>query len=148
MKKELKVTTKEDFIKDKVDNEENKAKVLEDFAQFTKLIRKLKKAKAELHELEVVNKDNVELQKYIKLLSKIADLDSDIDNAKKGYLYESAIKAPEVELENADVRISLTLPHTREDFDKDRFISDYDQATYDEYVTRKDVKGNIKIKIK
>ena len=46
----------------------NKEKVLSDFKEFTKLIRKLKKQQAIMKELEeVVAKDNPELQAYIKV---------------------------------------------------------------------------------
>ena len=51
-------------------------------------------------------------------------------------------------IENTDVKISLTMPHDREDFDKDKFIEDYSIEEYRKYITTKSVKGNIKFKIK
>lgn len=128
--------------------ESNKEKVLSDFKEFTKLIRKLKKQQAIMKELEVVAKDNPELQAYIKAVKKSEELNVEIDNARKGYLYDSAILSPNTPLENTDVKISLTMPHEREDFDKDKFIEDYSIEEYRKYITTKSVKGNIKFKIK
>ena len=42
----------------------------DDFAKFTRLVRKYKKVKAQMKELQTLNKDNEELQDYIKLLEK------------------------------------------------------------------------------
>lgn len=129
--------------------ESNKEKVLSDFKKFTGLIRKLKKQQAVMRELEeVVAKDNPELQAYIKAVKKSEELNVEIDNARKGYLYDSAILSPNTPLENTDVKISLTMPHDREDFDKDKFIEDYSIEEYRKYITTKSVKGNIKFKIK
>lgn len=129
--------------------ESNKEKVLSDFKEFTKLIRKLKKQQAIMKELEeVVAKDNPELQAYIKAVKKSEELNVEIDNARKGYLYDSAILSPNTPLENTDVKISLTMPHDREDFNKDKFVEDYGIEKYREYITTKEVKGNIKFKIK
>lgn len=130
------------------DSEQNKQRVLDDFAKFTRVVRRYKKTQAQMRELVTLNKDNEELQKYVKLLDKLAELENELDEARKGYLYDSAILAPKTRLENVDVKISLTLPHTREDFDKVKFIEDYGSEKYKEYITTKDVKGNIKYKIK
>lgn len=131
-------------------NEKNKEQVLSDFSKFTRLVRKYKKVQAELKELEVLNPDNVELQRYIKLLEKVTDIEKELDSAKKGYLYESAINAPNVELENNDVKVTVTLPYDKKDFDSATFEKDYGPETemYQKYVVIKRVKGNIKYKIK
>lgn len=128
--------------------EQNVKQLKSDFRKFTNLIKKLKKAKASMKEMEIKYKDNVELQEYIKLIKEVNELDVNIDNARKGYLYDSAILSPNTPLENTDVKISLTMPHDREDFDKDKFIEDYSIEEYRKYITTKSVKGNIKFKIK
>ena len=128
--------------------EQNVKQLKSDFRKFTNLIKKLKKAKASMKEMEIKYKDNVELQEYIKLIKEVNELDVNIDNARKGYLYDSAILSPNTPLENTDVKISLTMPHEREDFDKDKFIEDYSIEEYRKYITTKSVKGNIKFKIK
>lgn len=125
-----------------------KEQALDAFSKFTKLIRKYKKTQAQLNELEMLHKDNIELQQYICCLAKINELEVELDKAKKGYLYESAILAPNVLLENTDVKVSVVLPHTRDDFDKDKFIEQYGIDEYNKFVVKKDVKGNIKFKIK
>lgn len=128
--------------------EQNVKQLKSDFRKFTNLIKKLKKAKASMKEMEIKYKDNVELQEYIRLIKEVNELDVNIDNARKGYLYDSAILSPNTPLENTDVKISLTMPHDREDFDKDKFIEDYSIEEYRKYITTKSVKGNIKFKIK
>lgn len=128
--------------------EQNVKQLKSDFRKFTNLIKKLKKAKASMKEMEIKYKDNEELQEYIKLIKEVEELDVNIDNARKGYLYDSAILSPNTPLENTDVKISLTMPHDREDFDKDKFIEDYSIEEYRKYITTKSVKGNIKFKIK
>ena len=121
----------------------------DDFAKFTRLVRKYKKVKAQMKELHTLNKDNEELQDYIKLSEKSQELLSDMDNAKKSYLYESAVKSPKTVMENKDVKVSLTMPYDKEEFDKTKFTQDYGPETemYQKYVTKKSVKGNVKYKI-
>lgn len=127
---------------------QNEKQLKSDFRKFTNLIKKLKKTKATMKEMEIKYKGIPELQEYIRLLKVVAELDVDIDNARKGYLYDSAILSPDTPLENTDVKISLTMPHDREDFNKDKFVEDYGIEKYREYITTKSVKGNIKFKIK
>lgn len=162
--KELKEMTSEELLEeikaeanaelyDNVDEPEdikaqNEKQLKSDFRKFTNLIKKLKKTKATMKEMEIKYKGIPELQEYIRLLKVVAELDVDIDNARKGYLYDSAILSPDTPLENTDVKISLTMPHDREDFNKDKFVEDYGIEKYREYITTKSVKGNIKFKIK
>ena len=127
--------------------EQDKKKVLDDFSKFTRLIRKYKKTQAELNELALLNKDNVELQRYIKLLDKLDKLNTDIDTARKGYLYESAVNAPSVKLENSDVKVTVVLPYDKIEFDKEKFIEQNGQDEYDKYTTYKSIKGSLKYKI-
>ena len=129
-------------------NEQNTKRLKSDFRKFTNLIKKLKKIKSTMREMEYKYTDNIELQEYIRLTKELNEVDVDIDNARKGYLYDSAILSPNTPLENTDVKISLTMPHDREDFNKDKFIEDYGLAKYQEYIITKSVKGNIKFKIK
>ena len=131
-------------------DEENRNQLNDDFSKFTKLIRRYKKIQTEIKELEMFNKDNVELQKYIKLLEKLDNISLDLDNARKGYLYESAIKVPNAELENSDVKLIVTFPYDKTDFDTKTFEKDYGPETemYKKYMKTKSVKGNIKYKIK
>lgn len=130
--------------------EEHKSKARLDFDKFTRLIRKQKKIDKELVELETLYKDNAELQKYIKLLNDRKKVESDVDTAKKGYLYESAIKVPDMEFENEDVKLTVVQPYEKEDFDRATFINDYGPNTdmYKKYMIKKYVKGSIKFKIK
>ena len=143
-------TDKEQDVQKNSNNEENKEQVLAAFSKFTRLVRRYKKIQAELKELELLNPDNAELQRYIELLEKIKDIEKEMDNAKKGYLYESAINAPDVKLENNDVKVTVTLPYDKKDFDSATFEKDYGPETemYQKYVVIKRVKGNVKYKIK
>ena len=97
----------EEDIEDKKLLEEHKSRAKIDFDKFTRLIRKQKKFDKELLELETMFKDNVELQKYIKLLNDKKKVEADIENAKKGYLYESTILVPDMEFENEDVKLTV-----------------------------------------
>ena len=150
-------TTK--LINDDVDNDKDtekqyitecKSKAKLDFDKFTRLIRKQKKIDKELLELETLCKDNVALQKYIKLLNDRKKVEADVDTAKKGYLYESTILVPDMEFENEDVKLTVVQPYEKEDFDKATFVKDYgpDTEMYKKYITKKQVKGSVKIKIK
>lgn len=131
-------------------DKENKNQLKADFSKFTRLIRRYKKVQTELKELEMFNKDNAELQQYIKLLGKLDDISSDLDKARKGYLYESAIKVPNAVLENTDVKLTITMPYDKTEFDTKTFEEDYGPETemYKKYMKIKSVKGNIKYKIK
>ena len=131
-------------------DKENKNQLKSDFSKFTRLIRRYKKVQTELKELEMFNKDNAELQQYIKLLEKLDDISSDLDKARKGYLYESAIKVPNAVLENTDVKLTITMPYDKTEFDAKTFEEDYGPETemYKKYMKIKSVKGNIKYKIK
>ncbi len=131
-------------------NNDDKEQLLSDFNKFTKLIRKYKKVQTELKELAMLNKENEELQRYIKLLEKLDSISKDLDIARKGYLYESAIKVPNANLENKDVKVTITLPYSKKDFDTATFEKDYgpDTEMYQKYMITKQVKGNIKYKIK
>ena len=153
--KELKEMTSEELleqIKAESNAEDMKAKNREQFkkdlAKFSGMIRDIKKAKVSLAELERKYKDLEPLQSYIAQLKLIEKLNVDIDNARKGYLYESAVLSPDTPMETIHVKLSLTMPHDREDFDKDKFIEDYSIEEYRKYITTKSVKGNIKFKIK
>ena len=165
--KELKEMSKDDFIEqlksamneelytniyedDTQVNNDDKEQLLSDFNKFTKLIRKYKKVQTELKELAMLNKENEELQRYIKLLEKLDSISKDLDIARKGYLYESAIKVPNANLENKDVKVTITLPYSKKDFDTATFEKDYgpDTEMYQKYMITKQVKGNIKYKIK
>lgn len=121
----------------------------DDFAKFTRLVRRYKKVQTQMKELATLNKDNEELQDYIKLIDKLAEIESDMENAKKTYLYESAVNSPNTPMENKDVKVSLTMPYEKEDFDKAKFTQDYGPETemYQKYITKKPVKGNVKYKI-
>ena len=153
--KELKEMTSEELleqIKAESNAEDMKAKNREQFkkdlAKFSGMIRDIKKAKVSLAELERKYKDLEPLQSYIAQLKLIEKLNVDIDNARKGYLYESAVLSPDTPMETIHVKLSLTMPHDREDFNKDKFVEDYGIEKYREYITTKSVKGNIKFKIK
>ena len=127
-----------------------KIKAQADFEKFTKLIKKQKSYNKELLELEVNNRDNIELQRYIELLNRKEKLEADIDKAKKGYLYESTVLLPDVEFENSVVKLTVVQPYEKEDFDKATFIKDYgpDTDMYKKYIVKKIVKGSVKFKIK
>ena len=169
MKKELKEMTAEELLEDikaasnqelygNVDEPDEDKKLLEehksrakiDFDKFTRLIRKQKKCDKELLELETLCKENEALQKYIKLLNDKKKIEADIDNAKKGYLYESTILVPGMEFENEDVKLTVVQPYEKEDFDKATFVKDYgpDTDMYKKYIVKKQVKGSVKFKIK
>ena len=120
-------------------NNDDKEQLLSDFNKFTKLIRKYKKVQTELKELAMLNKEE-----------KLDSISKDLDIARKGYLYESAIKVPNANLENKDVKVTITLPYSKKDFDTATFEKDYgpDTEMYQKYMITKQVKGNIKYKIK
>lgn len=130
--------------------EEHKSRAKIDFDKFTRLIRKQKKFDKELIELETMFKDNIELQKYIKLLNDKKKVEADIENAKKGYLYESTILVPDMEFENEDVKLTVVQPYEKEDFDRATFVKDFGPNTdmYKKYMIKKQVKGSVKFKIK
>ena len=127
-----------------------KVNLLKDFSKFTRLIKKQKKLKDNLKLLEIENKDNELLQKYIKMLKDIDAVEESIEVAKKGYLYESAILAPDTPLENEYVKVTIVKPYNKEEFNKDEFKKDYgeDSEMYQKYFTLKSVKGSIKYKVK
>ena len=130
--------------------EEHKSRAKIDFDKFTRLKKKKKKFDKELIELETMFKDNIELQKYIKLLNDKKKVEADIENAKKGYLYESTILVPDMEFENEDVKLTVVQPYEKEDFDRATFVKDFGPNTdmYKKYMIKKQVKGSVKFKIK
>ena len=152
---EIRVASKLELYEnvDKLENEklnvQNEQQAKDDFAKFTKLVKKYKKIQTQIKELATLNKDNEELQDYIKLIDKLAEIESDMEDAKKTYLYESAIKSPNIVMENKYVKVSITLPYEKEDFDKSKFTKDYGPETemYKKYITKKLVKGNVKYRI-
>lgn len=127
-----------------------KINLLKDFSKFTRLIKKQKKLKDNLKLLEIENKDNELLQKYIKMLKDIDAVAESIELAKKGYLYDSAVLSPDTPLENEYVKVTIVKPYNKEEFNKDEFKKDYGEETemYKKYFTQKSVKGSIKYKVK
>lgn len=129
---------------------ENREILQADIKKFTQLVKRLIKQNEELKKIEDNNKDNEILNKYIKVLNKIKETQIDIDNAKKGYLYESAIKLPENQFENDILKITVIKPYTRINFNKDKFIKDYapDSKMYKKYIKETTIKGNVQYTIK
>ena len=84
---------------------ENREILQADIKKFTKLVKRLIKQTDELKQIAEENKDNVALKQYIRTLEKIKETQLDIENAKKGYLYESAIKLPENQFESRLVQV-------------------------------------------
>lgn len=124
--------------------------LLKDFNKFTRLLKKQIKLKEELTIIKAQNPDNEILQKYIKILEDISKLDTSIEEAKKGYLYESALKSPDTELENEIVKVTFVKPYEKADLNRDLFLEDYkpESKMYKKYITIKEVKGSIKYKLK
>lgn len=131
-------------------NSDDENKLNEDFNKFTRIVRKYKKTLNDISVFELVNKDNEVLQEYIRLMKKSEDLLSKIDLAKKGYLYESAVKVPSAVLDNEDVKVTLTLPYKKKEFNVSQFEKDYSPDTdmYKKYISYKTIKGNLKYVIK
>lgn len=131
-------------------NTDDANKLNDDFDKFTKIIKKYKKTMSDINEFETINKDNIVLQEYIKLIKKSENLLNKIDLAKKGYLYESAIKVPNAVLDNDYVKVTLTLPYKKKEFNVSQFEKDYSPDTdmYKKYVSYKTIKGNLKYVIK
>lgn len=122
----------------------------EDMKKFTKLIKKLIKQNEELKQIIDNNSDNEILNKYIKTLNKIKATQLAIETAKKGYLYDSAIKIPENQFENDILKITIVKPYTRININKDKFIKDYspDSKMYKKYVKETTIRGNVQYTIK
>ena len=129
---------------------ENREILQADIKKFTKLVKRLIKQTDELKQIAEENKDNVALKQYIRMLEKIKETQMDIENAKKGYLYESAIKLPENQFENDILKITVIKPYTRINFNKDKFIKDYapDSKMYKKYIKETTIKGNVQYTIK
>ena len=99
-----------------------------------------------LSQILEANKDNEALNEYITLLKKLEENEEIIDTGKK-VLYEGMNYQDIDCLDGKSVSAVLTRPYTKKEFDKDKFIEDYSEEKYNEYMTEKVVKGNVKIKL-
>lgn len=99
-----------------------------------------------LKQLLESNPDNEALIEYATLMDKIEQNNEVIDTGKK-VLYEGMNYQDIDEMNGKCVDAVLTRPYTKKEFDKDRFIEDNSEETYNKYLTEKVVKGNVKIKL-
>lgn len=99
-----------------------------------------------LKQLLESNPDNEALIEYATLMDKIEQNNEVIDTGKK-VLYEGMNYQDIDEMNGKCVDAVLTRPYTKKEFDKERFIEDNSEETYNKYLTEKVVKGNVKIKL-
>lgn len=99
-----------------------------------------------LKQLLESNPDNEALIEYATLMDKIEQNNEVIDTGKK-VLYEGMNYQDIDEMNGKCVDAVLTRPYTKKEFDKERFIKDNSEETYNKYLTEKVVKGNVKIKL-
>lgn len=99
-----------------------------------------------LKQLLESNPDNEALIEYATLIKKIEQNDEIIDTGKK-VLYEGMNYQNIDELNGNCVNAVLTKPYTKKEFDKEKFIKENSEETYNKYLTEKVVKGNVKLKL-
>lgn len=99
-----------------------------------------------LKQLLESNSNNEALIEYATLMDKIEQNNEVIDTGKK-VLYEGMNYQDIDEMNGKCVDAVLTRPYTKKEFDKERFIEDNSEETYNKYLTEKVVKGNVKIKL-
>lgn len=99
-----------------------------------------------LKQLLESNPNNEALLEYASLMDKIEQNNEIIDTGKK-VLYEGMNYQDIDEMNGSCVNAVLTRPYTKKEFDKERFIEDNSEETYNKYLTEKVVKGNVKIKL-
>lgn len=99
-----------------------------------------------LKQLLESNPNNEALIEYATLMDKIEQNNEVIDTGKK-VLYEGMNYQDIDEMNGKCVDAVLTRPYTKKEFDKERFIEDNSEETYNKYLTEKVVKGNVKIKL-
>lgn len=98
-----------------------------------------------LDELLEANKDNEALMAYFTLTKKLEENIETIEQSKKD-LYEPMLEKNCDYLEGKSVSVSLKKPYIKKEFDKETFIKDYTEETYNKYLKEKEVKGNCTIK--
>lgn len=103
----------------------------------------------EKQELEILNKDNEVLQKYIQLCNEIAELNKEISSSEiKDYFYEEMSTQDIPELKGKYCYITLKKPYYRKSINTTKFFEDNDPNSrlYKKYVEQKLIKGNVTVK--
>jgi len=120
----------------------------EDYKRTKKFVSKKKKLEQELVAFELMNQDNEVLQKYMKLLKDLDDVNKGIEEAKKT-LYEEMLDQDETKYECEEYKVTLKKPYIKREFNSEAFYEDYapNSRMYKKYVNEKEVKGNVSIKI-
>ena len=117
------------------------------FKKVNSLIKKLNDLNDKKLDIEVLNKDNLVLQEYIKTLNKIDNVNKEIKDIKD-VLYEHMINEDIDLLEGNYCNITLKKPYYKTDFNLKLFLEDYKptNSLYKKYVDKKLIKGNVNIK--
>lgn len=99
-----------------------------------------------INELLELNKDNTALLEYIALSKKLEDNVETVGTGKKELF--DLMEARQVDyLEGVAVTITLKKSYNKSVFDKDKFIADYGEETYNKYLVEKLTKGNCIVKV-
>ena len=98
-----------------------------------------------LGEILEANKDNEALMEFFELSKKLEENQAKIDKGKKD-LYLPMLEKECDYLEGKAVSVSLKRPYVKKEFDKELFVNDYDEETYNKYMKDKEVKGNCSVK--
>ena len=117
------------------------------FKKVNNLIKKLNDLNDKKLDIEVLNKDNLVLQEYIKTLNKIDSVNKEIKDIKD-VLYEHMVNEDIDLLEGNYCNITLKKPYYKTDFNLKLFLEDYKptNSLYKKYVDKKLIKGNVNIK--
>lgn len=124
------------------------SKLSDDFNKYEKALETKQEVEQSIKNFERDNKDNEVLKQYLKLLKKLEKAEKEIDSGKT-YLYEGMM-AEEIDMLNGAVcDITLKKPYDKTNIDTKKFLTDNKPGSklYEKYVSVKEVKGNIIVKM-
>lgn len=125
-----------------------KKRLDESYTRVKKAVSKKKKLERDLIEFEIMNKGNEVLQKYMKLLKDIEDINKSIEE-EKPELEEVMRLNNEKKYETDDFKISRKDGSIRRSLNSEAFFQDFasNSRMYKKYVRETEVKGSVTIKI-
>lgn len=125
-----------------------KKRLDESYTRVKKAVSKKKKLERDLIEFEIMNKSNEVLQKYMKLLKDIEDINKSIEE-EKPELEEVMRLNNEKKYETDDFKISRKDGSIRRSLNSEAFFQDFapNSRMYKKYVREIEVKGSVTIKI-
>ena len=98
-----------------------------------------------LTQLLEANKDNQALMEFNELMNKLNENQAVMDKCKKD-LYEPMLEEKQKEFKGKSICVTLKMPYIKNEFDKERFIEEYGEETYNKFMVEKEVKGNCQAK--